>query len=237
MQMDQIQIEELNHQFREASPQDVLAFFIGKYKDKIAFSTSLGAEDQVMTHMIAGIDRTLRIFTLDTGRMFQETYDVLDITREKYNMNIDIYFPDASRVEKMVAEKGINLFYESLDNRLLCCHIRKTEPLNRALDGMDAWISGLRREQSPARKNIQRVEWDEQNEMIKVNPLVDWTHEQVWDYIRKHHIPYNKLHDKGYPSIGCLPCTRAVEAGGDIRSGRWWWELEGQKECGLHVKR
>ena len=234
--MDPHQIEELNHRFGASSPEEVLSFFIKKYKDKVAFSTSLGAEDQVITHMLSGLRLTLRIFTLDTGRLFQETYDVLDITRAKYHLPVEIYFPDASHVEAMVSEKGINLFYDSFENRLLCCHIRKTEPLKRALAGMDAWFSGLRREQSLSRHDIRRVEWDEQHGMIKINPLVDWTHEQVWEYIRKHHVPYNKLHDQDYPSIGCQPCTRAVQAGDDIRSGRWWWEQEGQKECGLHVK-
>jgi phosphoadenosine phosphosulfate reductase len=233
--MDQHQIEKLNQHLTDASPEDILKFFIPKFRDKVAFSTSLGAEDQVLTHIIAGNGFPVRIFTLDTGRLFQETYDILDLTQTKYNLDIEVYFPDARQVEKMVYEKGINLFYESVENRLLCCHIRKTESLRRALHGMGAWISGLRREQTLSRKNIRKVEWDEQYGMVKINPLAEWTTEQVWDYIRKYHIHYNKLHDKGFPSIGCMPCTRAVKDGDDIRSGRWWWEMEGHKECGLHL--
>jgi phosphoadenosine phosphosulfate reductase len=228
--------ERLNNQFKASPPEDILIFFTREYRNRIALSTSLGAEDQILTHMAANIDKTIRIFTLDTGRLFQETYDLLDITRNKYGLNIETYFPDYEEVEKMVNEKGINLFYESIENRLLCCHIRKTEPMKRALTGVDVWISGIRREQSISRKDIQIVEWDDQNNLLKVNPLVEWNHDQVWEYIRHHNIPYNKLHDKGYPSIGCLPCTRAVEQGEDLRAGRWWWEMDGNKECGIHIK-
>jgi phosphoadenosine phosphosulfate reductase len=216
------------------SPQDILSFFVTRYSGKIGFSSSLGAEDQVLTDMICNIDRSIRIFTLDTGRLFQETYDLLHITEKKYGIKIHTYFPDAAKVEKMVEEYGINLFYESVENRKLCCEIRKIEPLKRALAGMKVWITGLRREQSVTRSELQAVEWDEASGMIKVSPLIDWSEEQVWEYIREHKIPYNELHDKGYPSIGCLPCTRAVQPGESVRSGRWWWELPENKECGLH---
>jgi len=216
--------------------EEVLNWFLHEFEGKVAFSTSLGAEDQVITRMISDIDRSAHIFTLDTGRLFPETYDLIDLTAKKYGLNIKIMFPDAARVESMVNTKGINLFYDSIENRKLCCHIRKIEPLKRAFEGLDAWICGLRRDQSVTRKDMQLVEWDDTNGLIKVNPLIDWTEAQVWSYIRENHIPYNQLHDKGYPSIGCQPCTRAVLPGEDIRAGRWWWENPESRECGLHKK-
>lgn len=216
--------------------EDVLNWFLIEFEGKVAFSTSLGAEDQVITRMISDIDRSARVFTLDTGRLFPETYDLIDITSKKYGLNIEIMFPDADRVESMVNSKGINLFYDSIENRKLCCHIRKIEPLKRAFEGLDAWICGLRRDQSVTRKDIQLVEWDDTNGLIKVNPLIDWTEEQVWNYVRGNHVPYNQLHDKGYPSIGCQPCTRATLPGEDVRAGRWWWENPDSRECGLHKK-
>jgi phosphoadenosine phosphosulfate reductase len=221
-------------QFNDSSTEEILQFFLGHYGDRIAFSTSMGAEDQVITQMIASIDRDSRIFTLDTGRMFPETYDLIDNTCKRYGIHIDVYFPDAQQVEKMVNTKGINLFYESIENRKLCCQVRKIEPLRRALSGLDVWISGLRREQSVTRNDLSVVEWDALHGMIKVNPILDWDTERVWSYIHEHNIPYNPLHDKGYPSIGCFPCTRAVQPGEDIRAGRWWWENPEMKECGLH---
>lgn len=229
-------IDNLNKKLEGAGTQEVLKYFLDRYKGNIAFASSMGAEDQVITQMMAGIDRAAKIFTLDTGRMFPETYDIIERTNARYKINIGIYFPDREQVENMVREKGVNLFYESIENRKQCCHIRKIVPLRRALNGLDAWISGLRRSQSVTRKDIRLVEWDEGNGLIKVNPLVDWTEEQVWDYIHEHNIPYNKLHDQGFPSIGCQPCTRAVEPGEDVRAGRWWWEMPDKKECGLHVK-
>lgn len=230
------QIKAYNEQLKDSSPEDILRFFLEKYKGRIAFATSLGAEDQVITAMLARVDAAIKIFTLDTGRLFQETYDLLDITEKKYKLNIGIYFPDAQQVEKMVHDKGINLFYESVENRKLCCHIRKVEPLKRALSGMQVWVSGLRREQSMTRKEKETVEWDETNNLVKINPLIDWTGKQVWDYIKDRKIPYNSLHDKGFTSIGCLPCTRAISPGENERAGRWWWENSENKECGLHVK-
>jgi phosphoadenosine phosphosulfate reductase len=230
------EIERYNTHLKNASPQEIIGFFAEEFKGKIAFATSLGAEDQVITEMIAGIDPGIRIFTLDTGRLFQETYDLLDITRKKYGLNIRTCFPKAGDVEEMVNQKGINLFYDSVENRKMCCFVRKTEPLQQALQGMDAWICGLRKDQSVTRHEIQAVEWDDIQNMIKVNPLANWDLDTVWKYIRSHKIPYNTLHDKGYPSIGCLPCTRAVLPGEDIRSGRWWWESAENRECGLHRK-
>jgi phosphoadenosine phosphosulfate reductase len=227
-------IHDLNQQLSGKSAQEVLAFFISNYKENLAFSTSLGAEDQVITQMLAAIDREAYIFTLDTGRLHQQTYDLLDITQQRYKVNIRVFFPDYKAVEEMVSSKGANLFYESIENRKLCCQIRKIEPLRRALKNVDFWISGLRREQSVTREDISLVVWDDLNKKIKINPLLDWKSEEMWDYIHQLHIPYNTLHDQGYPSIGCLPCTRAIEPGDDIRAGRWWWEHPEMKECGLH---
>lgn len=229
-------INELNERFYGSSPQDVLAFFINEFQDKLAFATSLGAEDQVLSEMIAGIDRTVKIFTLDTGRMFPESYELIERTNARFKINILVYFPEREQVEKMVNEKGVNLFYESVKNRKLCCQLRKIEPLKRALQGLNVWISGLRRSQSVTRTDLNLVEWDGSNNLIKLNPLIDWSEEQVWDYIKQKNIPYNPMHDKGFPSIGCQPCTRAVEPGEDVRAGRWWWELPQSKECGLHIK-
>jgi phosphoadenosine phosphosulfate reductase len=226
----------LNENFKDKPVEDVLSWFITNYKSKIAFSTSLGAEDQVITQMLAVIGLPVRIFTLDTGRLFQESYDLLDITRKKYGMDIAVYFPDAGRVEEMVNAKGINLFYDTVENRQQCCRIRKIEPLQRALGGMEVWITGMRREQSVTRAGNGLVEWDEANRVIKLNPMIEWTDGMMWEYIRLNKIPVNELHAAGYLSIGCLPCTRPVREGEDIRSGRWWWERPENKECGLHKK-
>jgi phosphoadenosine phosphosulfate reductase len=231
------QVAGLDKRFEYSTTQEILEYFLTRFKDKIAFASSLGAEDQVITEMMASIDPASTIFTLDTGRMFPESYDVIERTIARYKIKIGIFFPERAAVEKMVNEDGINLFYESIENRKLCCHIRKIEPLNRALAGLDVWISGLRRSQSVTRTEIKLVEWDENHHMIKVNPLINWSEEQVWDYIKQRNIPYNRLHDQGFPSIGCQPCTRAVQPGEDVRAGRWWWENEFQKECGLHVKK
>lgn len=227
-------ISELNNIFKDKSPQEILYYLSYDYSGKHAFASSFSAEDQVIAEMIAAAGCKIRIFTLDTGRLFQETYDLMQITKAKYDLDIDIYFPDPADVEPMVNSKGINLFYESIENRKLCCHVRKVKPLKRALKDLDIWITGLRRDQSDLRQSLHTVEWDEKNGLVKVNPLISWTEKQVWDYIKEKHIPYNKLHDKSYPSIGCQPCTRAVAPGEDIRSGRWWWENPMFTECGLH---
>lgn len=229
-------VQKLNNQFSSASAEEVLRYFVSEYKHKITFATSMGAEDQILTHMLVNIDPTVKIFTLDTGRLFPETYDLIARTNARYRINIRIFFPDWEQVEKMVNEKGINLFYDSIENRKYCCHIRKIVPLKRALKGMEVWITGLRRSQSVTRKEVQMVEWDESNGLIKLNPLINWTDEEVWNYIKSHDIPYNPLHDRGFTSIGCQPCTRAIAPGEDIRAGRWWWEQPENKECGLHLK-
>ena len=227
-------VKDYNRILNGATPQEVLSFFTAKYQKKISFSTSLGAEDQVLTDMICSIDPFVNIFTLDTGRLFQETFDLMHITEKKYGIKIQVYFPDAVKVEEMVNDKGINLFYESVENRKLCCNIRKTEPLKRALAGMRVWIGGLRRDQSVTRKDLELVEWDDSYGIIKLSPLVDWNESQVWEYLKEKKVPYNELHLKGFTSIGCQPCTRAIQPGESVRSGRWWWESPENKECGIH---
>jgi len=227
-------IKLLNSQWIGLRSEEILEKAIALFGNKITFATSLGAEDQVITFMISKIDKSANIITLDTGRVFPETYDLLHRTVNRYGIAIKSYYPDTDQVEEMVNTKGINLFYESIENRKLCCHVRKIVPLRRALQGMDAWITGLRREQSVTRTDLKIVEWDAANGLIKINPLLEWTEAQVWEFIKSNDIPYNKLHDQGFPSIGCQPCTRAIEKGEDLRAGRWWWEMPDSKECGLH---
>lgn len=229
--------ESLNRQFEGQDALGVLQWFLKEYKGKIALSSSMGAEDQVLTDMVMKIDPEIRIFTLDTGRLFYETYELIERTSLRYKKNIEVFFPSPADVERMVNEKGINLFYQSVENRKECCRIRKVEPLKRAFHGLDVWICGLRRDQSATRTNNQLVEWDESNGLIKLNPLINWSEQDVWNYIKAHGVPYNPLHDKGFPSIGCQPCTRAIEPGEDIRAGRWWWEHPETKECGLHNRK
>ncbi len=234
--IDQNQIAQWNEQLQNASAQEIITFFLKYFNDKIAFSSSLGLEDQVITHMISQINRNTNVFTLDTGRLFPETYDLIDRTAKKYKIRIKVFFPDPTDVEQMVEEKGINLFYDSIENRKLCCHNRKIKPLMRALAPLDAWITGLRREQSVTRVDLQAVEWDQNNGLLKINPLINWTEKDVWNYINTHKVPVNPLHKKGFASIGCQPCTRAIEPGEEVRAGRWWWENPETKECGLHKR-
>ncbi|MDD2449652.1 MAG: phosphoadenylyl-sulfate reductase [Sulfurimonas sp.] len=227
---------ELNREFKNSDTKEILEFFLKAYKGKIAFSSSFGAEDQVLTEMILKIDADAEIFTLDTARLPYETYDVMDKTNLKYKTKIKVYFPKSSDVENLYKYQGINGFYKSIENRKECCYVRKIAPLKRALEGVEVWITGLRAQQSISRQEMELFEWDEANGVIKLNPLLLWSQEDVWTYIRSKNIPYNALHDKSYPSIGCAPCTRAVEENADIRSGRWWWESPEHKECGLHKK-
>ncbi len=232
--MKQEDIRALNKRFEKLSSREVLEFFLKEYEGRIALSSSLGAEDQALTHMVSGIPPVPMIFTLDTGRMFPEQYDLIQKTRDVLDVNVEVFFPEASQVESMVGDKGINLFYESVENRKLCCRIRKIEPLQRALKGVDVWITGVRADQSVTRINTRLLEWDDTYDLLKLNPLIFWTGDQVWAYIREHGVPYNPLHDQGYPSIGCQPCTGLVKPGEDPRSGRWWWEQPESRECGLH---
>ncbi len=229
-------INELNHSVKDLSAEKVLEYFENIYGKGVALSSSFGVEDQVLTHMLLNIDKHANIFTLDTGRLHPETYSVMDATNLKYSTKVNVYFPDTQNVQKLYAQQGINGFYESIENRKSCCYARKIEPLQRALSEVDVWVTGLRASQSVTREGLNMVEYDDNNKVIKVNPLLNWSEEDVWNYIKENKVPYNKLHDEGYPSIGCAPCTRAVEEGADIRSGRWWWENPEHKECGLHIK-
>jgi len=219
------------------SAQEVLKWAQEEFGDKVALASSFGAEDVVLIDMLVKVNPQARIFTIDTGRLPQETYDVMDKVREKYKINLEVYYPDTHTVEEMVSQHGFNLFYKSVELRKLCCKVRKVVPLGRALQDLEAWICGLRREQSVTRTEVKKAEIDHaHNAIIKINPLSEWTEKQVWDYIKENDVPYNALHDKGYPSIGCAPCTRAVKPGEDVRAGRWWWEPPEKKECGLHAR-
>ncbi|WBL42253.1 phosphoadenylyl-sulfate reductase [Algoriphagus halophytocola] len=228
-------MHELEAQLSELSAQEGLALIADLFPGKVTFSTSLGQEDQVITQLIAEAHLPISIFSLDTGRLFPETLDLLSRTEAKYKQNIKVYYPNTDSVEKLVSEIGINGFYDSVENRKSCCFVRKVEPLKRALAGNDVWITGLRAEQSANRSGMKRIEWDEGNQILKFNPLLDWTFEDMINYINEKNIPYNPLHDKGFISIGCAPCTRAIMEGEDARAGRWWWE-DSKKECGLHAK-
>jgi len=232
------EIRSLANELESKPAHEILKWGFKKYGDKMVLGSSFGAEDVVLIDMMCNINRNLtRVFTLDTGRLNQETYDLIDKIRKKYDIKVDVYFPNASDIEEMVANKGMNLMYESVENRKLCCKLRKIEPLKRALKQFDCWITGLRREQSTTRNKILKIEVDTLNNNItKLNPLADWTNDEIWKYIRENKVPYNELHDRGYPSIGCEPCTRAIKEGEDPRAGRWWWENDTHKECGLHWK-
>lgn len=235
--LDPARVESMAKELEHQSAQEVLKCGIQEFFPRIGLASSFGAEDVVLVDMIVKINPKVPIFTLDTGRLNEETYEVMDRIREKYGISIKSYFPNFEQVQQLEREKGFYSFRKSIENRKECCGIRKVEPLNRALAELDAWITGLRRAQAVTRTAIPKVEVDTAHgNMIKLNPLADWSEEQVWDYIKANQVPYNKLHDMNYPSIGCAPCTRAVKPGEDIRAGRWWWETPEQKECGLHVQ-
>lgn len=218
----------------DQSPVERLSWLSERFAGSAVFSTSFGIEDQVITHLIFAHQLPIRVFTLDTGRNFQETYSTWSRTLERYQKPIESFAPQADTLQQLLAEKGPNSFYASVENRKECCHIRKIEPLQRALKGQQLWITGIRAEQSPNRLDMNSLEWDSAHQLFKFHPIFDWTFDQVHDYVRQHNIPYNALHDKGFVSIGCAPCTRAVKPGEDFRAGRWWWEDIGKKECGLH---
>ena len=228
---------EKNAEFLNQSPEKALEYFLNEFPSSSALSSSLSYEDQTITDMMVKVRNDARIFTLDTGRQFPDTYELIDRTNMQYGIKIEVFFPDYHNVQNMVREHGINLFYDSVELRHLCCNIRKVEPLKRALQGVEVWISGLRREQSVTRANMQMVEYDTADNVIKLNPLILWTEEQVKDYVKANGVPFNKLHKQGFPSIGCQPCTRAIEPGEDIRAGRWWWEDPEHRECGLHSRK
>lgn len=231
------EIAEGAERLESQNAEEILRWGVEKFFPKIAFAASFGAEDVVVIDLLAKVNPEVTIFTLDTGRLPEETYEVMERIRERYKVPIVSYFPDRAAVEKLEREKGFYSFRESVENRKECCGTRKVEPLNRALAGLEAWITGLRREQAVTRTALPKLEQDTAHGGItKINPIADWNINQLWDYIKKHNVPYNKLHDQNFPSIGCAPCTRAVKPGEDIRAGRWWWERPENKECGLHVK-
>ncbi len=214
--------------------KQVLADAVSDYAT-VTFANSLGAEDMVLTDIIAKFHPEISMFSLDTGRLPQETYDLMQAVREYYSLPLQVYFPEHVQVEQLVQRIGMNGFYDSVENRKGCCHVRKVVPLNRALSGKKAWITGMRRDQAVTRGGLEVSSFDADHGMQKINPLLDWSNAEVWEYIKQNDVPYNKLHDRFYPSIGCAPCTRSVTPGEDIRSGRWWWENPENKECGLHV--
>ncbi|MFV8343989.1 phosphoadenylyl-sulfate reductase [Flavobacterium sp. XS2P39] len=228
-------VQALLDKTKDFSIEQTLAFLANEYKGKVVFSTSFGQEDQVITALIAKNDLPITIFTLDTGRLFQETYDVFHKTLKRYKIDIKTYFPEATAVEELLNKKGPNSFYESVENRKECCFIRKVAPLTKALEGNEIWITGLRAEQSENRNDLAAFEYDANFKLIKFNPLLKWTLEEVQQYIDDNNVPQNTLHKKGFVSIGCAPCTRAIAPGEDIRAGRWSWESS-HKECGLHQK-
>lgn len=212
-----------------------LQYLSERFPGEITFSTSFGLEDQAITHFIASNKLPIKIFTLDTGRMFPETYSTWSRTVEKYPLAISAFYPEANSLQEFITEKGPNSFYNSVENRKQCCFIRKVEPLQRALKGNKIWITGIRAEQSNNRHDMPMVEWDEINLVIKIHPLLSWTWGQVKQFVSRNNVPYNPLHDNGFVSIGCAPCTRATKPGEDFRAGRWWWEDSSKKECGLHI--
>lgn len=225
--------DEVRSQLKNLKTAEGLSWVGNQFGAKAKYSSALGIEDQVITHLVARQNLPIEIFTLDTGRLFQESYDLLDLTRSKYKISIKTYFPNDKRVEKLLTEKGPNSFYSSVENRKECCFIRKVEPLKRALEGTTVWITGIRAEQSANRGQMELVEWDDQHNVIKYNPLLSWSEQEVLKFVEENKVPINTLHKKGFPSIGCAPCTRAVAVGEDPRAGRWWWEAT-SKECGLH---
>ena len=236
MKTDQAEIQRLNAVAADGT-EALLGALVERYGRAVKLASSLGAEDQVLSHMLLAIDPRASIFVLDTGRLHQETYDLMARMMSRYRMHYQVLFPQSAAVQEMVRDAGPNLFYASVDGRKRCCGIRKVEPLGRALGAAAAWVTGLRRAQSSERADTPFVEWDAAHDALKANPLADWTDDQVWHYLRAHDVPYNLLHDRGFVSIGCAPCTRAIEPGEDSRAGRWWWEQDTAKECGLHPDR
>ncbi len=229
------QLPLLNDLAQGATIEEYLSQLTQRFPGKVTFSTSFSYEDQVITEKIAASNLPVRIFTLDTGRLFAETYSVWRSTLERYQVPVHAFYPNQTTLGEFVSQKGPNSFYESVDNRKECCFIRKVEPLKRALSGQAVWITGLRAEHSADRQEMPQLEWDPGNGVIKYHPILHWTTEEVKAYINEKNIPYNPLHDKGFVSIGCQPCTRAIKAGEDFRAGRWWWEDNFKKECGLHL--
>ncbi|AQX12475.1 phosphoadenosine phosphosulfate reductase [Elizabethkingia meningoseptica] len=229
-----IQLNELLEGISEnSSGTDFLQLLVDRFPNEIIFSTSFSYEDQVVTHLIKNLD--IAVFTLDTGRLFEQTYETWSATKAFFKKEIKAYYPDAEQLRQFVTENGPDSFYRSVENRKACCDIRKVQPLKKALQGYKVWITGLRAEHSANRQNMSQLEWDADNQIIKYHPLLHWTSQQVKDYVKENRLPYNYLHEKGFVSIGCAPCTRAIQEGEDFRAGRWWWEDANKKECGLHI--
>lgn len=231
-----LKLSELNNLLLNQTISESLSILVSQFPGEVTFTTSFGIEDQVLTHIIFENNLPIEVVTLDTGRLFPETYEVFAQTIIKYNKKINVYFPDYLSVEEIVTEKGPLSFYQSKGNRLECCRIRKVVPLRRALRGKSCWISGIRSDQSDNRNLMSQLEWDDDNRLFKYHPLFRWKSKEVESFIKENNVPYNSLHDKGFASIGCQPCTRAIAEGQDFRSGRWWWEIDGPKECGCHIK-
>lgn len=228
-------LAQLKEHLQGLDAAQIVQYITNEFGNKAVFSTSFGIEDQVLTHLIAEAGGQVDVFTLETGRLFPEMYYVWNRTLERYKLPIKAYYPQAALVEEMVTKKGPSSFYESVENRKECCFIRKIEPLKRAIQGYEIWVTGIRAEQSANREDMDFIEWDEGNQIIKIHPLFHWTLNDVESHLKQFNVPYNPLHDKGFPSIGCQPCTRAVQPGEDFRAGRWWWEDKSKKECGLHA--
>ena len=234
--MEELNLKALNTEFIKKEPEEAIQYIVEKLGvSNIALASSLSIEDQVLTDMLLKINSKARIFVIDTGRHFQKTYDLMDETMQRYKFNFEVYAPESADIEEVVSKLGPNFFYESIELRKKCCEIRKVKPLKRVLSTVDGWICGLRREQSPTRQDMEIFEWDEGNSIYKINPIVFWSEEKVWEYIKAHNLPYSSLYNSGFRSIGCQPCTRAIQNGEDVRSGRWWWEDPDKKECGLHL--
>lgn len=235
MKFSDEEVKRLNDEFEGSSPREVLEWASRNLGSGVALATSFQLQGMALLDMLVRTDPRARVFTLDTGRLPSQTYELMDRVRDRYGVNIEVLFPDKAEVEEMVARHGVNLFYKSVENRRLCCQVRKTNPLNGFLRTLDAWISSIRADQTEQRAGARKFEIDYlHGRMLKINPILDWTIERVWDYVRENDVPYNELHDMGYPSIGCAPCTRAVKEGDDPRAGRWWWERGSDKECGIH---
>ncbi len=233
--MTQVELEVASQDLAGRPTEEVVAWALGEFGERIALASSFGAEDVVIIDILSHMISSPRVFAIDTGRLHEATYEVMERVRERYHVTIEVFFPRGEAVEQLEREEGFYSFRSSLEARHACCAIRKVEPLRRALSGLEAWITGLRREQNVTRAELPLLAWDAANGLVKVNPLADWTWEEVWNYIRRHKVPYNRLHDEGFPSIGCAPCTRAVKIGEHPRAGRWWWESPEHKECGLHL--
>jgi phosphoadenosine phosphosulfate reductase len=229
-------VDELNRRFKLAGPKEVLKWGLDTFGEKIAICSAFGPEGMVLLHMLSEIGKPFRLFTLDTGRLHHETHELMQECEERYKIKIELYAPDNDDLREIVSRHGVNLFYRSAELRELCCEVRKVRPLLRALEGLSAWITGLRRIQTVSRHAVNTIEIDTvHNGILKLNPLADWSEQDVWDYINSYKLPYNSLHDRGYRSIGCAPCTRAINPGESLRAGRWWWEQDDRKECGMHV--